>query len=105
MVLKPVRGSRQYATPRHRGHAGIELFFETLGSTPGRWNGALMTRGCLPIDGNGATGDDYLHAGRLFTPQLSRIRTDFRRIQDAFMRDKGIGYFKNSRCATYVQQR
>ena len=29
---------------------------------------------------------------------------DFRGIQDAFMREKGIDYFENSRRATYVQQ-
>ena len=29
---------------------------------------------------------------------------DFRGIQDAFMRDRGIDYFENSRRATYVQQ-
>ena len=50
-------------------------------------------------------GYDYLYAGPLFTHQLSHIWIDFRGIQDAFMRDKGIDYFENSRRATYVQQR
>jgi hypothetical protein len=49
-------------------------------------------------------GQDYLYAGPLFTHQLSHIWIDFRGIQDAFMRDKGIDYFENSRRATYVQQ-
>jgi hypothetical protein len=49
-------------------------------------------------------GYDYLYAGPLFTHQLSHIWIDFRNIQDAFMRDKGIDYFENSRRATYVQQ-
>jgi hypothetical protein len=49
-------------------------------------------------------GYDYLYAGPLFTHQLSHIWIDFREIQDAFMRDKGIDYFENSRRATYVQQ-
>ena len=49
-------------------------------------------------------GYDYLYAGPLFTHQLSHIWIDFRGIQDAFMRDKGIDYFENSRRATYVQQ-
>jgi Putative glucoamylase len=40
----------------------------------------------------------------LFTHQLSHVWIDFRDIQDAFMRDKGIDYFENSRRATYVQQ-
>ena len=49
-------------------------------------------------------GYEYLYAGPLFTHQLSHIWIDFRGIQDAFMRDKGIDYFENSRRATYVQQ-
>jgi hypothetical protein len=50
-------------------------------------------------------GYDYLYAGPLFTHQLSHVWIDFREIQDAFMRGKGIDYFENSRRATYVQQR
>ena len=50
-------------------------------------------------------GQEYLYAGPLFTHQLSHVWIDFRGIQDAFMRDKGIDYFENSRRATYVQQR
>ena len=49
-------------------------------------------------------GQDYLYAGSLFIHQLSHIWIDFRGIQDAFMRTKGIDYFENSRRATYVQQ-
>ena len=49
-------------------------------------------------------GYDYLYAGPLFTHQLSHIWIDFRGIRDAFMRDKGIDYFENSRRATYVQR-
>ena len=50
-------------------------------------------------------GQDYLYAGPLFTHQLSHIWIDFRGIQDAFMRAKGIDYFENSRRATQAQQR
>ena len=46
----------------------------------------------------------YLYAGPLFTHQLSHVWIDFRRIQDAFMREHGIDYFENSRRATCVQQ-
>ena len=49
-------------------------------------------------------GYDYLYAGSLFTHQLSHVWVDFRGIQDAFMRGKGIDYFENSRRATHVQQ-
>jgi hypothetical protein len=49
-------------------------------------------------------GQEYLYAGPLFTHQLSHVWIDFRGIQDAYMRAKGIDYFENSRRATYVQQ-
>ncbi len=49
-------------------------------------------------------GYEYLYAGPFFTHQMSHIWIDFRDIQDAFMRSKGIDYFENSRRATYVQQ-
>lgn len=49
-------------------------------------------------------GHEYLHAGPLFIHQLSHIWIDFRGIQDAFMRGKGIDYFENSRRATYAQR-
>jgi hypothetical protein len=49
-------------------------------------------------------GYEFLYSGPLFTHQLSHVWIDFRGIQDAFMRDRGIDYFENSRRATYVQQ-
>jgi hypothetical protein len=49
-------------------------------------------------------GYDYLYSGSLFTHQLSHVWIDFRDIQDAFMRTKGIDYFENSRRATYIQR-
>ncbi|HWB85786.1 MAG TPA: glucoamylase family protein [Bryobacteraceae bacterium] len=49
-------------------------------------------------------GYEYLHAGPLFIHQLAHVWVDFRGIQDAFMREKGIDYFENSRRATHVQR-
>ncbi len=49
-------------------------------------------------------GYEYLHEGSLFTHQLSHIWIDFRMIQDAYMREKNLNYFRNSQIATYVQQ-
>ena len=49
-------------------------------------------------------GQEYLYAGSLFIHQLSHVWIDFRGIQDAFMRDKGIDYFENSRRAIHVQR-
>jgi hypothetical protein len=47
---------------------------------------------------------EYLYSGPLFTHQLSHLWIDFRGIQDAFMRERGIDYFENSRRATLVHQ-
>ena len=47
---------------------------------------------------------EFLYAGPLFTHQLSHIWIDFRGIQDAYMRERGLDYFENSRRATYVQR-
>jgi hypothetical protein len=49
-------------------------------------------------------GYELLYGGPLFIHQYSHIWVDFRGIQDAFARDKGIDYCENSRRATYVQQ-
>ena len=47
---------------------------------------------------------EFLYAGPLFVHQLSHVWIDFRGIQDAFMRERAIDYFENSRRASYVQQ-
>ena len=49
-------------------------------------------------------GNEFLYAGPLFIHQLSHMWIDFRGIQDAYMRARGIDYFENSRRAAYVQQ-
>jgi hypothetical protein len=49
-------------------------------------------------------GHDVLYSGPLFTHQYSHLSIDFRGIQDACVREKGIDYFENSRRATLIQQ-
>ena len=49
-------------------------------------------------------GIEFLYGGPLFIHQYSHIWVDFRGIQDAFARDKGIDYSENSRRATCVQR-
>src|SRR5688572_7284852 len=49
-------------------------------------------------------GHEFLYAGPLFIHHLSHMWVDFRHIQDAYMRDKAIDYFENSRRAIYTQQ-
>ncbi len=49
-------------------------------------------------------GQEYLGFNPLFAHQYSHVWIDFRGIQDAFMRSKGIDYFENSRRATLAQR-
>ena len=51
-----------------------------------------------------AGGAPHLNFGPLFGHQYSHIWVDFRGIQDAYMRGKGIDYFENSRRATLSQR-
>lgn len=84
---------------------GLLLYLLALGSPThplppkayAAWASTYEWKRCYDID--------YLYAGPLFTHQLSHVWVDFRGIQDAFMRDKGIDYFENSRRAAQVQQR
>lgn len=83
---------------------GLLLYVLALGSPThplppagyAAWSSTYEWKNCYDID--------YLYAGPLFTHQLSHIWIDFRGIQDAFMRGKGIDYFENSRRATQVQR-
>ena len=49
-------------------------------------------------------GQQQLNFAPLFGHQYSEIWIDYRGIQDAFVREKGIDYFENSRRATYSQR-
>jgi hypothetical protein len=49
-------------------------------------------------------GQEFISFGPLFGHQFSHCWIDFRGIQDAYMREKGIDYFENSRRATFSQQ-
>jgi hypothetical protein len=49
-------------------------------------------------------GQTHVNFAPLFGHQYSHVWIDFRGIQDAYMRGKGIDYFENSRRATISQQ-
>jgi hypothetical protein len=49
-------------------------------------------------------GQTFLRFPPLFGHQFTHCWVDFRGIRDAYMRDKGLDYFENSRRATYAQQ-
>jgi hypothetical protein len=49
-------------------------------------------------------GEAHVNFSPLFGHQYSHVWIDFRGIRDAYMREKGIDYFENSRRATYSQR-
>jgi hypothetical protein len=49
-------------------------------------------------------GQTHVNFSPLFGHQYSHVWIDFRGIQDAYMREKGIDYFENSRRATLAQR-
>ncbi len=49
-------------------------------------------------------GQEHVNFSPLFGHQYSHVFVDFREIQDAYMRERGIDYFENSRRATYAQR-
>jgi hypothetical protein len=51
-----------------------------------------------------AYGQTHLRYPSLFVHQFSHCWVDFRGLQDAYMRARGIDYFENSRRAAYAQQ-
>ncbi len=57
----------------------------------------------LPKHWRSEDGQQFVRFGPLFGHQYSHIWVDFRGIRDAFMREKGLDYFENSRRATLAQ--
>ena len=49
-------------------------------------------------------GEEYLGGAPQFWHQYTQMWIDFRGIQDAYMRSRGLDYFENSRRATYAQR-
>jgi hypothetical protein len=49
-------------------------------------------------------GQEFLSFPPLFGHQYTHVWMDLRKIQDAYMRQRGLDYFENSRRATYAQQ-
>jgi len=100
---KPKRGFLKY---RWQGYdEALLLYILGLGSPTHPLPETSYTAWASTYQWEQSFGYEYLYAGPLFIHQLSHIWIDFRGIQDAFMREKGIDYFENSRRATYVQQR
>lgn len=106
MAWKPMGGSYQgFIASDYEGYCeAMILYVLALGSPthpvdPAAWSAFTST-----YDWADFYGQAYVNFAPLFGHQYSQVWIDFRDIQDAYMRGKGIDYFENSRRATLAQQ-
>jgi hypothetical protein len=82
------------------------LYILAFGSPTHAIDPAIWNRYTAKFDLSWGThwGEEHLHFPPLFGHQYSHVWIDFRGIQDAYMRRRGIDYFENSRRATRAQR-
>ena len=83
---------------------GMILYVLALGSPTHSIDPAAWTEWTRTYNWAEFYGQQQLNFWPLFGHQYSQIWIDYRGIQDAFMRGKGIDYFENSRRSTYSQR-
>lgn len=99
---KPESG---FLSSRWQGYSeGILLYLLALGSPTHPIPPMLWLDWTATYQWREVYGIAYLHAGPLFIHQLPQCWIDFRGLQDAYMRDRALDYFDNSRRATLIQQ-
>jgi hypothetical protein len=99
------QNARGFNISSWRGYdEGMLLYILALGSPTHPVDSAAWTRWTSTYTWNNFQGQDYLQFAPLFGHQYSHVWIDFRGVQDAYMRGKGIDYFENSRRATLAHR-
>jgi hypothetical protein len=99
------QNARGFNVSSWRGYdEGMLLYVLALGSpthpvTPEAWTEWTRTYRWDRFE-----GEEFVQFAPLFGHQYSQLWIDFRGIQDAYMRQRGIDYFENSRRATRSQR-
>jgi hypothetical protein len=83
---------------------GMIVYILALGSPTHSIDPAAWTQWTATYNWATFYGQTHVNFAPLFGHQYSHVWIDFRGIQDAFMRGKGIDYFENSRRATVSQR-
>lgn len=102
MAWYPERG---FGRARYQGYnEAMFLYVLALGSpthpiAPDAWQAFTSS-----YDWADFYGYEHVNFAPLFGHQYSHVWIDFRGIQDAYMRERGIDYFENSRRATLAQR-
>jgi hypothetical protein len=105
MGWDPVRGFKDFIDYKGFDEAMLMVLL-ALGSPthavgPGAWRDFTAT---YDRTWGRYMGQEHLGGAPLFWHQYSHVWVDFRGLQDAYMRGKGLDYFENSRRATLAQQ-
>ena len=101
----PDQNQRGFIVSGWRGYdEAMILYVLALGSPTHPIDPAAWTEWTRTYTWNGFQGQDYVQFGPLFGHQYSHLWIDFRGIQDAYMRQRGIDYFENSRRATLAHR-
>jgi hypothetical protein len=80
------------------------LYLLALGSPTHAIDPAAWPQWCKTYLWGSFYGQEHVNFSPLFGHQYSHVWVDFRGIQDAYMRARGIDYFENSRRATISQR-
>jgi len=105
MGWNPSRGFADYIDYHGYDEAMLTLLL-ALGSPTHPASADTWAAFCATYDRTWGTfmGQQHLGGAPLFWHQYSHVWADFRGVQDAFIRAKGLDYFENSRRATLSQQ-
>jgi hypothetical protein len=97
--------ARGFNTSSWRGYnEGMLLYILALGSPTHALEPSVWTEWTKSYEWDTFQGQEYLQFAPLFGHQYSHVWIDFRGVQDAYMREKGIDYFENSRRATLAHR-
>ena len=95
----------KFGTWEYRGYnEAMLLYVLALGSPTNAATADAWTEYTKSYKWGPFYGYEHLNFAPLFGHQYSHVWIDFRGIQDAYMRAKGIDYFENSRRATLAQR-
>ena len=101
----PYQNPRGFITSQWAGYdEGMILYVLALGSPTHPVDPAAWTQWTSTYKWDRFQGQEFVQFAPLFGHQYSHLWVDFRGIQDAYMRGKGIDYFENSRRATLSQR-
>ena len=102
MAWRPERG---FGPARYQGYdEAMILYVLALGSPTFPADSTAWQAFTSTYKWGAFYGQEHVNFAPLFGHQYSHVWIDFRGIHDAYMREKGIDYFENSRRATLAQR-